>query len=135
MKITSYELKHANCVYHVIQVTFRAQTQTPATCNKQITIFQTSTSIMQTAKGSQSSLTIARGFISSKIYAGHTHQQHFRLLWTPGTSNMALERTGCPTIDLRVDRDISAIHGEKTLRLLVFPAKLIILSTPTIPKW
>ena len=64
-------------------------------------------------------LTVYRGFIASRSYDQHTEERNFHLSWEPGTAKVLVTRTGYPSIDIRVDRDITAIHVEQALLLLL----------------
>src|SRR3979490_3392482 len=63
-------------------------------------------------------LIVYKGFIASKAYGQHTEERQSHLCWVPGTANVLITRTGHPSIDLRVDREISAIYVERSLLLL-----------------
>src|SRR3981189_1111176 len=63
-------------------------------------------------------LVVYKGFIALKAYGQHTEEKQFFLCWVPGTANVLITRTGHPSINLRVDQEISAIYVERSLLLL-----------------
>jgi hypothetical protein len=79
------------------------------------TLFLSSDRSRMPSKQSTQPLTVYRGFIASRSYDKHTEERNFHLCWEPSTAKVLITRTGYPSIDIRVDRDISAIYVHQAL--------------------